>query len=50
MKRIITLAAIAAGVALVLSATLLAQNPPARGLRWSKAAPFRSRKKSSTGR
>ena len=40
MKKMVTLAALAAGVALVLSATLLAQNPPARGMRWSKAAPF----------
>ena len=40
MKKTLTLAAIAASVALILSATLLAQNPPARGLRWSKAAPF----------
>jgi N-acetylneuraminic acid mutarotase len=40
MKRIITLAAVAASVALVMSVALAAQNPPARGLRWSKAAPF----------
>jgi len=40
MKRIITLAAVAASVALVMSVTLTAQNPPARGMRWSKAAPF----------
>jgi len=40
MKRVFTLAAVAASVALVMSVTLAAQNPPARGLRWSKAAPF----------
>ena len=40
MTRLLTLAALAASVALVTSVTLGAQNPPARGMRWSKAAPF----------
>jgi N-acetylneuraminic acid mutarotase len=40
MKKMLTLAALAAGVSLAMSVTLGAQNPPARGQRWSKAAPF----------
>src|SRR5207244_3833205 len=40
MKRIFTLAALASVIALAISVTVGAQNPPARGMRWSKAAPF----------
>src|SRR5882724_3076944 len=40
VTRMLTLAACAAGVALVTSVTVGAQNPPARGMRWTKAAPF----------
>src|SRR5258705_3080067 len=40
MKRILTVAVASAVMAMAISVTLGAQNPPARGLRWSKAAPF----------
>jgi len=40
VKRILTIGAMAAVVAIALTATVGAQNPPARGMRWSKAAPF----------
>ena len=40
LKRVITLAKVASIIALIMGATVGAQNPPARGMRWSKAAPF----------
>src|SRR5262245_56521899 len=40
LKRFMTLAACAASVALLAAVTISAQTPPARGMRWSKAAPF----------
>ena len=40
MKRIFRTAAAAAAIALAIGVTINAQNPPARGMRWSKAAPF----------
>ena len=40
MKRILTLAAVGAGLAILMSVTVGAQNPPARGMRWTKASPF----------
>ena len=40
MKRILTIAMASAVMAVGISVTLGAQNPPARGMRWSKAAPF----------
>src|SRR4051812_13764972 len=40
LGRIILLTGIAALVAIVTGATVAAQNPPARGMRWTKAAPF----------
>src|SRR5712691_8798272 len=39
-KPMLMLAAIAATVSLAMSVTVGAQNPPARGMRWTKAAPF----------
>ena len=40
MKRILTVAIASAVMAVAIGVTLGAQNPPARGMRWSKAAPF----------
>jgi len=40
MKRILATTAAAAAIALAIGVTINAQNPPARGMRWSKAAPF----------
>ena len=40
LKRMLALAAAASLVAFVMGATVGAQNPPARGMRWTKAAPF----------
>ena len=40
MNRVPTAAAIGVIVAAAISITVHAQNPPAHGLRWSKAAPF----------
>jgi N-acetylneuraminic acid mutarotase len=40
MKRIFTVAIASAVMAVAIGVTLNAQNPPARGMRWSKAAPF----------
>jgi N-acetylneuraminic acid mutarotase len=40
LKRVLMLAAVASIVAIAMAVNLGAQNPPARGMRWSKAAPF----------
>jgi N-acetylneuraminic acid mutarotase len=40
MKRLLLTVLASAAIALAFGITLNAQNPPARGLRWSKAAPF----------
>ena len=39
-KRLFVIAAAAALGAVVVGDTVRAQNPPARGMRWTKAAPF----------
>src|SRR5947207_7429844 len=40
MKRIVAVLGVACMVAIVLAERASAQNPPARGMRWSRAAPF----------
>ena len=40
LKRLLAVAAAATLVAIVMGDTVGAQNPPARGMRWTKAAPF----------
>src|SRR5919204_1934259 len=40
MKRTCIVAIASVSIAVAISITLHAQNPPARGMRWSKAAPF----------
>ena len=39
-KRLLVIAAAASLGAIVVNTTVRAQNPPARGMRWTKAAPF----------
>src|SRR5690242_11317275 len=40
VKYTLALASVSVFIASVTSVAINAQNPPARGLRWSKAAPF----------
>src|SRR3954469_7945628 len=40
LKRVLAVGALAALAAIAVGHQALAQNPPARGMRWSKAAPF----------
>ena len=40
VRRVFAVLAAACLLALVIGETVNAQNPPARGVRWSKAAPF----------
>ena len=40
IKRTLAFAGVAIVVVLAASVAVTAQNPPARGMRWSKAAPF----------
>jgi hypothetical protein len=40
MKRVLAMLAAACVIAIVIGDRVAAQNPPARGMRWSKAAPF----------
>ena len=40
LKRMLAVAAGASLAAIVMATTVGAQNPPARGMRWTKAAPF----------
>src|SRR6059058_4817099 len=40
IKRVFAVLAAACVIAIVVGERAIAQNPPARGMRWSKAAPF----------
>src|SRR3954471_14912437 len=40
LTRVLTVGAFAALIAIAIGHQALAQNPPARGMRWSRAAPF----------
>ena len=40
LTRMLAVAAAASLVAIVMGTAVGAQNPPARGMRWTKAAPF----------
>src|SRR5262245_9196874 len=40
MKHVLAMLAAACVIAIVIGDSVKAQNPPARGMRWSKAAPF----------
>src|SRR4029079_14927263 len=40
VRRVFALVLTACVVGIALGETVIAQNPPARGMRWSKAAPF----------
>src|SRR5258705_12320101 len=40
IKRVFAVVAAACVIAIAIVDKVIAQNPPARGMRWSKAAPF----------